>query len=412
MGMIVQKYGGTSVANAERLRNVARRICRAREQGHQVVVVASAASGTTDRLISMAHEISDDPHGREYDMLVSSGEQISVALLAMTIQELGYKAISMTGSQVGILTDSSHMKARIIDISADRILEKLKEGYIVVIAGFQGVDLHGNITTLGRGGSDTSAVAVAAALRADLCEVYTDVDGVYTADPRIVASARKLDGIDADEMLELASLGAKVLELRSVEFAKRFRVPLSVRSSFNEDPGTLIVQEKTDMEEAKITGVALLRDQARVNIFSAPDRPGVAARIFGAIAKMNVNVDMIVQAKNKQGGPDMSFTVSRHDLKKTEQALMEVVEELGVGGMTVEEGFAKVSAVGIGMRGHPGVAAEVFSALASNNINIEMISTSEIKISCLVKEEAAEAGVRAIHDGFKLGEPPESDELA
>jgi len=412
MGIIVQKYGGTSVANAGRLRNVARRICRTKELGHDVVVVASAASGTTDKLISMAYEISNDPHGREYDMLVSTGEQISVALLAMAIQELGYKAISMTGYQVGILTDSTHTKARIIDISTERILEFVKEGYVFVIAGFQGVDIKGNITTLGRGGSDTSAVAVAAALKADLCEIYTDVDGVYTADPRVVASGRKLEKIDADEMLELASLGAKVLQLRSVEFAKKYKVRLSVRSSFSEDPGTLIVEGNKEMERTVVTGLALLKDQARVNIFNVPDRPGVAAKIFGAIAKVNVDVDMIVQAQNQQGQPDMSFTVARQDVKKTQKAVEEVIRELGAGGMTVEEGFAKVSAVGIGMRGHPGVAAEVFDALACNDINIEMISTSEIKISCLVREEVGEAGVRAIHERFKLGEAPEVSERA
>jgi len=410
MALIVQKYGGTSVANAERLRNVAKRICRTKDEGHEVAVVASAAAGTTDKLISMAYEISPDPHGREYDMLVSTGEQISVALLAMAIQELGYKAISMTGYQVGILTDSTHTKARIIDIGTDKIISKIKEGYVVVIAGFQGVDINGNITTLGRGGSDTSAVAVAVALKADLCEIYTDVDGVYTADPRVVPAARKLNKISADEMLELAGVGAKVLQLRSVEFASKYNVPLSVRSSFTEDPGTLIVQETPDMERTKITGVALLRDQARINIFSVPDRPGVAARIFGAIAAVNVDVDMIVQALNQQGKPDMSFSVSRLEIKKTQQAVKKVIEELGAGGMTVEEGFSKVSAVGIGMRGHPGVAAEVFQALAENNVNIEMISTSEIKISCLVKAEAGEAAARAIHEKFRLGEAPEAEE--
>jgi aspartate kinase len=412
MGIIVQKYGGTSVANAERLRNVARRICRTKEQGHDVVVVASAASGTTDELIAMAHEISEDPHGREFDMLVSTGEQISVALLAMTIQELGYKALSMTGYQVGILTDSTHTKARIIDIGTDKIVEKLNEGYIVVIAGFQGVDINGNITTLGRGGSDTSAVAVAAALKADLCEIYTDVDGVYTADPRIVPSARRLDSISADEMMELASLGAKVLQLRSVEFARRYNVPVAVRSSFTEAPGTLIGQETSEMERTRITGVALLRDQARVNMFNVPDRPGVAARIFAAIAALNVDVDMIVQAQNQGGEPDMSFTMPRQELKKVESALRQVVQELGAGGITYQEGFAKVSVVGIGMRGHPGVAADVFDALARDNINIEMISTSEIKISCLVKEELAEVAVRAVHDRFQLGESRPNDQLA
>ncbi len=410
MRLIVQKYGGTSVANAERLRNVARRICRTKDEGDQVVVVASAAAGTTDRLISMAHEISDDPHGREYDQLVSTGEQISVALLAMAIQELGYKAISMTGHQVGILTDSTHTKARIIDISSERVLEKLKDDHIVVIAGFQGVDINGNITTLGRGGSDTSAVAVAAALKADLCEIYTDVDGVYTTDPRIVPSARKLDTISADEMLELASLGAKVLQLRSVEFASKYNVPLVVRSSFTEDPGTLIVQETEAMEKTKITAVALLRDQARVNIYNVPDKPGVAAKIFGTIAKVNVDVDMIVQAQNQQGNPDMSFTIAKQDVKKTQQALNEAIKEVGAGGMRVEEGFAKVSVVGVGMRGHPGVAAEVFGALASRGVNIEMISTSEIKISCLVKQDMGEESVRVFHEWFKLGEAQESDE--
>jgi aspartate kinase len=410
MALIVQKYGGTSVANAERLRNVARRICRTKDQGHDVVVVASAAAGTTDKLIAMAHEISSDPHGREYDMLVSTGEQISVSLLAMAIHELGYKAISMTGYQVGILTDSTHTKARIIDIGTDKIIEQLKEAHIVVIAGFQGVDIKGNITTLGRGGSDTSAVAVAAALGADLCEIYTDVDGVYTADPRIVPSARKLDKISADEMLEMAGLGAKVLQLRSVEFASKYNVPLAVRSSFSEDPGTLIVQESPEMEKAKVTGVAVSKDQARISIFNVPNVPGVAAKVFGAIAKMNVDVDMIVEALNQEGGSDKSFSVSRLDLKKAQQAVEGVVAQLGAGTVRVDEGFAKVSAVGIGMRGHPGVAAQVFEALASKNINIEMISTSEIKICCLVKEDAAEEAVRAIHDSFRLGEAPETDQ--
>lgn len=404
MSLIVQKYGGTSVANAERLRNVARRVCRTKAMGHDVVVVASAAAGTTDKLIAMAHEISDDPHGREYDMLVSTGEQISVALLAMAIQELGCKSISMTGYQVGILTDSAHTKARIIDISAEKVLEELRKDQIVVIAGFQGVDIEGNITTLGRGGSDTSAVAVAAALKADRCEIYTDVDGVYTADPRIVPSARKLSAISADEMLELAGLGAKVLQLRSVEFASKYKVPLEVRTSFSDEPGTLIVQETEKMEKIVITGVALVKNQARVNIFNVPDRPGVAAKIFGSIAKMNVDVDMIVQAKNREGEPDMSFTVSRLELKKTEQAVNEAIAGIGAGGMSVEEGFAKVSAVGIGMRGHPGVAAQMFDVLAANHINIEMISTSEIKISCLVAEDQGERAVRAIHDSFQLGE--------
>ena len=405
MSLIVQKYGGTSVANADRLRNVARRVCRTKAMGHDVVVVASAAAGTTDKLIAMAHEISNDPHGREYDMLVSTGEQISVALLAMAIQELGCPSVSMTGFQVGILTDSAHTKARIIDISAEKILEELHKGQIVVIAGFQGVDIKGNITTLGRGGSDTSAVAVAAALKADRCEIYTDVDGVYTADPRIVPSARKLNTIRADEMLELAGLGAKVLQLRSVEFASKYNVPLEVLTSFSDEPGTLIVQETQNMEEIVVTGVALVKNQARVNIFNVPDRPGVAARIFGAIAKKNVDVDMIVQAKNREGEPDMSFTVSKLELKKTEQAVNEAIKGLGSGGMTVEEGFAKVSAVGIGMRGHPGVAAQMFEALAANKINIEMISTSEIKISCLVKEDQGEQAVRAVHESFQLGEP-------
>jgi aspartate kinase len=412
MGLIVQKYGGTSVANAERLQNVARRICRTKDAGHDVVVVASAASGTTDKLIAMAHEISEDPHGREYDMLVSTGEQVSVALLAMAIQELGHKAMSMTGYQVGILTDSAHTKARIMDISIENVLDGLKEGYIVVIAGFQGVDIDGNITTLGRGGSDTSAVAVAAALRANLCEIYTDVDGVYTADPRVVPSARKLDRISADEMLELAGLGAKVLQLRSVEFASKYNVPLAVRSSFTEDPGTLIVQENAEMEKTKITGVALSKDQARISIFNVPNKPGVAANIFSAIARANVDVDMIVEAQNQQGGSDKSFTVSRQELKRTQQALSEILENLGAGGVKFEEGFAKVSVVGIGMRGHPGVAAEVFEALASNNVNIEMISTSEIRISCLVKEEAAETAVRALHDKFELGVAVEDDPSA
>lgn len=406
MALIVHKYGGTSVGSTERIKVVAERVVKAKKEGNSVVVVVSAQSGMTDKLIAMANEVNTDPHGREYDQLVSVGEQISAALLAMTIQNMGHKAISFTGGQVGILTDSAHTNARIQEIETNRVADELDQGNIVIVTGFQGVDIHGNITTLGRGGSDTSAVAIAAVLKADLCEIYTDVDGVYTADPRIVKDARKLEQISAEEMLEMANLGAKVLQSRSVEFASRYNVPLCVRSSFNYEPGTMIVQETDEMEEIKITGVTLARDQVRVNVFDLPDKPGIVAKIFKAVAVEGVNVDMIVQAKNARGGPDLSFTVEKAGAKKAQAAIEQITSELNATAPAIEENMAKVSAVGIGMRSHAGIAAEVFESLGDNGINIEMISTSEIKISCLINQDKAEQALRVLHSHFNLGEEP------
>ena len=406
MALVVHKYGGTSVGTTERIKVVAKRVVKAKKEGNGVVVVVSAQSGMTDKLIAMAHEITTDPHGREYDQLVSVGEQISAALLAMTIQQMGCKAISFTGGQVGILTDSSHTNARIQEIQTNRVADELDQDNIVIVTGFQGVDIHGNITTLGRGGSDTSAVAIAAVLKADLCEIYTDVDGVYTADPRIVPDARKLEAISAEEMLEMANLGAKVLQSRSVEFASRYNVPLCVRSSFNYEPGTMIVQETEEMEEIKITGVTLARDQVRVNVFDLPDKPGIVAKIFKAVAVEGINVDMIVQAKNAMGGPDVSFTVEKAGAKKALAAIEQITSELNATPPVIEENMAKVSAVGIGMRSHAGIAAEVFESLGNGGINIEMISTSEIKISCLVNQDKAEEAMKVLHSHFNLGEEP------
>jgi aspartate kinase len=400
MGLIVHKYGGTSVGDLDRIRNVADRVKRTREEGQDVVVIVSAMSGETDRLIRMAHDVSPTPVEREYDMLISTGEQVSMALLSIALNGMDCPAVSLTGYQVGILTDSSHSKARILDISTDKIRERLTEGKVVIIAGFQGVDINNEITTLGRGGSDTSAIAVAAVLKADLCEIYTDVDGVYTADPRVVKSAKKLARISHDEMLEMAGLGAKVLQSRSVEFAKKYNVPMSVRSSFTDEPGTLIVEETKDMEKAVVTGIAMLRYQARVNVLDLPNTPGIAAKIFNAISAEKINVDMIVLTENNYGGTDISFTVHKNDLKKAKEICERVSADVSAKGVTVEEGVGKVSVVGVGMRSQPGVAADVFDALGSNGINIEMITTSEIKISCLVKEEDLDKAANSLHERF------------
>ncbi len=405
MALIVHKYGGTSLGDLNKIRHVAQRVAAAKDQGDDVAVVVSAMAGETDRLIRLAYEINPDPPPREVDMLASTGEQVSAALLAMALNAMGYPAISFTGGQVGMLTIGVHRKAKIREISAERVFEKLRDGMIVIITGFQGVDIHGNITTLGRGGSDTSAVAIAAVLKADLCEIYTDVDGVYTADPRIVPTARKLDTISHDEMLEMATLGAKVLQSRSVEFAKKYDVPLKVRSTFTNDPGTLIAEETGHMEQTTIKGVTLLRDQARVNVLDLPNVPGIAAKIFKAIADEHVNVDMIVLTENNYGGTDISFTLGIGDLKAAHETTQRICSDVSAKGVTVEEDVAKISVVGIGMQSQPGVAADVFDALGSNGINIEMISTSEIKISCLISSKDADHAMRVIHDRFKLGEP-------
>ena len=400
----MQKYGGTSVADTEKVKNVARRVTETKEAGNDVVVVVSAPGNMTDELIELAHEITDSPPAREMDMLLATGEQRSIALLAMAICEQGYDAISFTGPQAGIITDKVHSKARIKDVQAERVAAELSKGNIVIVAGFQGATEDNSITTLSRGGSDTSAVALAAGLEADLCEIYTDVDGVYTADPRVVSDARKLDRISYEEMLEMASLGAKVLNSRAVEYAKKYNVPLHVRSSFNENPGTLVGEEVENMEGVVVRGVAHDKGQAKISIFGVPDKPGIAYSIFEAIGSAEISVDMIIQGVGKEGKANISFTVPKTDLKNALEIIQQLGSELDITDVVADENMAKVSVVGIGMKSHHGVAARMFEALASENINIQMISTSEIKISCVINEEHAERAVKAIHREFLLPE--------
>jgi len=401
--LIVQKYGGSSVANPERIKKVAQRVVRYKKRGHDVVVVVSALGDTTDELIELASKVTDDPSEREMDMLISTGEQISCAFLAMAIQELNVPSISFTGAQVGIITDTTHTKARILDISAsDRIKEQLKEGRVVVVAGFQGISIKKEITTLGRGGSDLTAVALAKALGAKICEIYTDVDGVYTADPRIVKDARKLSKISYDEMLELASLGAKVMQARSVEYGKRYDIPIHVRSSFSNNEGTVICKEAKSMERIDVSGVALQKDEAKITICDVPDKPGVAAVIFKELGSNNIVIDMIVQNVGRTGTTDVSFTVLTEDLEKTMKVAKRVAREIGAGEVIKDESIAKISIVGIGMRSHAGIAARMFKALASKKINIGMISTSEIKISCVIGKKHAEQALKTLHDEFEL----------
>ncbi len=402
-GIIVQKYGGTSVANIARIQNVAKRVVETRRSGHDVVVIVSALGHTTDKLIDMALEITTNPSDRELDMLISTGEQVSSALLAMAIHELGVEAISFTGAQVGIITDNSFTKARIIDINAKRIGEELKKGKIVIVAGFQGVNIKQDITTLGRGGSNLTAVALAKVIGADMCEMYTDVEGVFTADPRIVKNARKINKLSYEEMFELASLGAQILQPRSIEFAMKFGVPIHVRSSFSKHRGTIISKEVKTMEHIVVSGVALNKAEAKITICDVPDKPGIAAKIFKHLAKENINVDMIIQNVSRTGSTDLSFTVPTGDISRTIKASNAISGKIGAGDVTVDKNIAKVSIVGIGMRSHSGVAANMFEALADKKINIEMISTSEIKISCVVKKSLGEAAVKAIHNKFKLG---------
>lgn len=403
MSIIVQKFGGTSVANAERIKRVADRVANYYRQGHKMVVVLSARGDTTDELIMMARELTSKPDERELDMLMATGEQQSIAFMAMAIKELGLPVISLTGPQVGILTDNAYTKARILDVSAERLISELDKGKVVIVAGFQGMTADNNITTLGRGGSDTTAVAVAAAIKADMCEIYTDVDGVYTADPRVVPDARKLDFISFDEMLELASLGALVLQPRAVEFAKQYQVKLHVRSSFNYNEGT-IVQEGGSMEkDIVVSGVAHDLNVAKIGLFAVPDRPGIAHRLFSTLAAAHVNVDMIVQSAMRDGQNDIAFTVGRDDLERAVEIVSEVNNEIGGGGFVYDEGVAKVSIVGAGMITNPGVASQMFEALAEEGINIEMISTSEIKVSCIIREEKTEKAVLALHRKFNLG---------
>jgi aspartate kinase len=399
------KFGGTSVADAERIKRAARRIVAARQHGHRVVAVLSARGKTTDELISMAEEVSTTPDPREMDMLLSTGERISCALAAMAINDLGHRAISLTGSQAGIVTDTSHTKARILDVRADRIRAALDEDRIVLVAGFQGVSTARDVTTLGRGGSDTTAVALAAAMEAEVCEIYTDVAGVFSADPRIVPDARKLPVVSFEEMLEMSASGAGVLQLRSVEYARNHGVRIHCRSSFTEEPGTFVIGEEETMERPLITAVTHSRDEARITLLGVPDRPGVAGRIFTALADANVNVDMIIQNEPISEGSeaDMSFTVPRADLRTAREALAPLVDEVGISSVAADPEMGKVSVVGAGMKTHPGVAARVFSTLGEEGINIEMISTSPIKISCVVAAEAVDRAVRALHETFQLG---------
>ncbi|MCL2885919.1 MAG: aspartate kinase [Betaproteobacteria bacterium] len=404
MALIVQKYGGTSVGNPERIKNVARRVAKFHAQGHQVVVVVSAMSGETNRLIALAKEISAEPDPRELDQVCATGEQVTIGLLSMALKEIGLPARSYTGGQVKVLTDSVFTKARILSIDDANLRRDLDAGMVVVVAGFQGVDADGNITTLGRGGSDTSAVALAAALKADECQIYTDVDGVYTADPRIVPEARKLDAITFEEMLEMASLGSKVLQIRSVEFAGKYKVKLRVLSSFeDEGEGTLITaEEESNMEQPIISGIAHNRDEAKLTMLGVPDEPGIAYRILSAIAEANIDVDIIVQNVGHDGSTDLSFTVNRGDFAKAQGILEKVKTELGARQVAGDNRICKVSAVGVGMRSHPGVASKMFKALADEGINIQMISTSEIKISVIIEEKYLELAARVLHNTFGL----------
>jgi aspartate kinase len=401
-GLIVQKFGGSSVANVERILNVAKRVAAYRKKGYDLVVVVSALGDTTDELIALAAKINAEPSEREMDMLLSTGEQISVALLAMAIHKLGLEAISFTGSQVGIITDTSHTRARIIKINANRIKEALGQGKIVIVAGFQGVNLNQDITTLGRGGSDLTAVALAKELAADECEIYTDVEGVYTTDPRIEPKARKISQITYDEMLEMASLGAQVMQARSIEVAKKFDVPIHVRSSFSDKAGTMIVKEVKRMEDVLVTGVTINKNEAKITVCNVPDRPGVAARIFKVLAQKGVSVDMIVQNVSHLRQTDISFTVSSGHLSKAIRLTKAVAFDMGAGEVLRDEDIARVSVVGVGMKSHPGVAATMFDTLAKNKINIEMISTSDISISCIIKKKLAETAVRSLHGKFNL----------
>ena len=406
MSLIVQKFGGTSVGSVERIQAVAEKVGRFRDQGHDIVVVVSAMSGETNRLIALAKEIQEQPTPREMDVLVSTGEQVTIALLCMALHQRGYQARSYTGNQVRILTDSAFTKARIQQIDEANMRADLQAGRIVVVAGFQGVDEHGNITTLGRGGSDTTGVALAAALKADECQIYTDVDGVYTTDPRVVSSARRLDKITFEEMLEMASLGSKVLQIRSVEFAGKYNVPLRVLHSFQDGPGTLITLEDSDtMENPVISGIAFNRDEAKLTVVGVPDTPGVAWQILGPVGEANVEVDVIVQNVGRDGTTDFSFTVHRNELSKAEAILRDTAKKLGARDVTTDSKICKISLVGVGMRSHAGVASRMFKTLADEKINIQMITTSEIKVSVVIDEKYMELAVRALHTAFELDQP-------
>jgi aspartate kinase len=403
MALIVQKYGGTSVGTIERIQNAAERAAKVKAAGNDVVVVVSAMAGETDRLLKLAQQVTSNPEEREVDMLLSSGERVTSALLALALQEKGFKAQAFTGRQVGIITDSTHTKAKIERIAADRVREAIQTGVIPVIAGFQGINEKSDVTTLGRGGSDLTAVALAAALKADRCDIYTDVDGVYTTDPHVVPDARRLKKISYEEMLEMASLGAKVLQARSVEFAAKYRVPVRVLSSFSDGEGTLVMKEDSDMEQVVVSGVTYDKNQAKLTITGVPDQPGIAARLFGAIAETGTLVDMILQNVSHEGMTDISFTVPKSDARKALEIARRIAREIGARDVQLKEDIANVSIVGVGMRTHAGVAAKMFAALSKEGINIMMISTSEIKISCVIDAKYTELAVRALHDAFELG---------
>lgn len=402
MGIIVQKFGGSSVANISRLKNVAKRVAQAKKDGHKVVAVVSALGDTTDELVKKARAITPNPSEREMDVLLATGEQISIALLAMAVQALGYDAVSFTGSQAGIVTDTSHTKAKIVDIKTDRLLKELNEDKIVIVAGFQGTTIDHDTTTLGRGGSDLTAIALAARLKAEACEIFTDVDGVFTTNPQIVPEARQINEISYEEMLEMAASGAQVMQLRAVEYARNFQVPIRVRSSFDDSLGTLIKGEADMLEKPIISGIAYDTGQAKVTIFGVPDKPGIAAMVFNTLAKDNVNINMIIQNVSEAGFTDISFTVDMADLAKARTTVEILVPKLGAKGTTYDKNIASVSLIGAGMKTHPGVAADMFTVLSKNKINIEMISTSPIKISCVIKKDRADAAVKALHKHFKL----------
>ncbi|HCL55758.1 MAG TPA: aspartate kinase [Spirochaetia bacterium] len=404
MSIIVQKYGGTSVGSPDRIKNVAKRVIAYKEKGHEMVVTVSAMSGETDRLLGLAKQMSDEPDERELDMMVSTGEQVSIALLAMALKSMGHEAISMNSSQAGIYTDSSHTKAKIEKIHSEKIEKELKKGKIVIVAGFQGIDENGNITTLGRGGSDTTAVAVAAAIKADKCEIYTDVDGIYTADPRFVKNAQKLKYITYDEMLELAALGAKVMHSRSIEFAKKYNVALEVRSSFSDAEGTIILKEYEGMEKVVVAGITCKKDEAKVSIVGLPDKPGIAALVFGKMAEANINVNMITQSSlsQKSGTNNISFTFPLGDFKKAQSVIETIKKELSPEEIVFDDHIAIVSVVGVGMKTNVGVASGLFAVLGKNAINIQMIGTSEIKISVVIDKNRADDSVALLHEHFKL----------
>lgn len=410
MALIVQKYGGTSVGSIEKIKGVAKKVIDYHCQGNQMVIVLSAMAGQTDGLIKLAREMTEDPNPRELDVLMATGEQVSVALFAMAVKSMGYDARSLLGFQAAIYTDHLFGKARIHEVKTERIMKELEKGRIVTVAGFQGLDDHGDITTLGRGGSDTTAVALAAALKADVCEIFTDVDGIYTTDPDICPKARKMEAISYDEMLEMASLGAKVLEIRSVEFAKKYNVPIHVRSTFAKERGTMVIAETKDMERVMVSGVAYKKNEARVTIKKVPDRPGTASRIFEPVLKAGIVVDMIVQNMSEDGFTDMTFTVPRADFYKTMKLVSDVAQEIEAEKVLGDENIAKVSIIGVGMRSHAGVAQKMFEVLAKENINIIMISTSEIKVSCVIEEKYTELAVRALHEAFGLDDEQKRDQ--